>query len=531
MGIVKNPILSGFYPDPSVCAVDTVTEDGSKKRVYYLVNSTFCYTPGVPIFYSEDLCEWTQIGHVLTKETQLNLDGLAMSKGIYAPTIRYHKGTFYMITTNVMGGGNFYVTATDPAGEWSEPVYLPDAEGIDPSLFFDGDTCYYVGQRNKKDGEYFGDCEIWIQELDLKQGKLVGEIHSLWDGAMKHAIWPEGPHLYKKDDYYYLMIAEGGTAYEHSICVARSKELFGPYESYRSNPVFTHRHLGHGMEIQNTGHGDLVEDADGNWYIFMLATRPVKDCAPLGRETFVAEVKWEEDWPVINPGVGQLRKYQPVGNMTEAEYEKAMKTFADNEDSLRVEVISLPWTDPLDKKCVFFRYPQEGMYKIETLSNGKTALGLLLSENTFEDEKAPSYIGVRVTDMNFALSTNVSVDNADDAEAGLVYLHDEQNYVKWVLQKENGVSNISLIHVEDGVAKVLYCKKAAKENPDLKLGLKDMMLYAFADGECIDVIVDACDLTSERKGGFTGCTIGVYAATAKKGSDTYALFSDTKIER
>ncbi|MBO5486192.1 MAG: family 43 glycosylhydrolase, partial [Eubacterium sp.] len=145
MGIVKNPILSGFYPDPSVCAVDTVTEDGSKKRVYYLVNSTFCYTPGVPIFYSEDLCEWTQIGHVLTKETQLNFDGLAMSKGIYAPTIRYHKGTFYMITTNVMGGGNFYVTATDPAGEWSEPVYLPDAEGIDPSLFFDGDTCYYVG--------------------------------------------------------------------------------------------------------------------------------------------------------------------------------------------------------------------------------------------------------------------------------------------------------------------------------------------------------------------------------------------------
>ncbi len=509
MAIVKNPIMPGFYPDPSVCAVDKVAEDGSKKRVYYLVNSTFSYAPGVPIFYSEDLCNWTQIGHVLTRQSQLNLDGLAMSKGIYAPTLRYHNGVFYMITTNVVGGGNFYVTATDPAGEWSDPVYLPDAEGIDPSLFFDGDTCYYVGQRNKPDGEYFGDCEIWIQELDLKQGKLVGEVHSLWDGAMKHAIWPEGPHLYKKDDYYYLMIAEGGTSYEHSICVARSKNLFGPYEPHKSNPVFTHRHLGHQAPVQNAGHGDLVEDADGNWYIFMLATRPVNDCAPLGRETFVAEVVWEEDWPVINPGVGMLREYQQIGACDEKACVKADKPFA--------------WTKPLDQRCVFFRYPQEGMYLVNEEEN---ALQLLLAADTFEGDKSPAYIGMRVTDMNFSVSTYVNVEEGCAGKAGLVYLHDEKNYVKWVLeQAEEGVK-LSLVHVEDGIANTLYSEKTDNVTPCLKLELQDMLIRAYVNGECMEATVAAEDLTSERKGGFTGCTMGVYAEGTGKG---YAVFSNTQI--
>lgn len=510
MAIVKNPIMSGFYPDPSVCAVDIAAEDGSTKRVYYLVNSTFSYAPGVPIFYSEDLCKWTQIGHVLTRESQLQLAGLAMSKGIYAPTLRYHKGVFYMITTNVGGGGNFYVTATDPAGEWSDPVYLPDAEGIDPSLFFDGDTCYYVGQRNKADGEYFGDCEIWIQELDLKQGKLVGEIHSLWDGAMKHAIWPEGPHLYKKDDYYYLMIAEGGTSYEHSICVARSKNLFGPYEAHKSNPVFTHRHLGHRAPVQNAGHGDLVEDANGNWYIFMLATRPVNDCAPLGRETFVAEVIWEEDWPVINPGVGMLREYQQVGDAGNNGCEK--------------EATSLMWTNPLDDRCVFFRYPQEGMYHVNEESN---TLKLMLSADTFENDKSPAYIGVRVTDLDFSLSTRVEIEERCVGKAGLVYLHDEQNYVKWILEQAEEDTKLSLVHMEDGIANILYSKNAENNAPCLKLELKDMLIHAYADGNRIEVSVAAEDLTSERKGGFTGCTMGVYAEGSGMGC---AVFSDTKIE-
>lgn len=227
MVTAKNPILSGFYPDPSVCAVG---ED------YYLVLSTFAYFPGVPIFHSKDLAHWEQIGHVLDRPSQLPLEGCGHSDGIFAPTLRYHDGVFYMITTNVSGSvlttnvsgrGNFVVTARDPKGPWSEPHWL-DSPGIDPSLFFDEDgSCYYVGTRPDIDGpKYRGDWEVWCQRLDLETMKLTGESRRLWKGALKNVVWPEGPHLYKKDGYYYLMIAEGGTGAEHCITIARSREVF-----------------------------------------------------------------------------------------------------------------------------------------------------------------------------------------------------------------------------------------------------------------------------------------------------------------
>ena len=184
MTIVHNPILPGFYPDPSICAVG---------RDFYLVNSTFAYFPGVPIFHSRDLAHWRQIGNVLTRPSQLPLDGCRHSRGIYAPTLRYHDGTFYLITTNISGGGNFIVTAQDPAGPWSEPYWLGDvAQGIDPSLLFDDDgRCYYVGNRPNPAGEqYGGDWEIWAQELDLTTMRLTGESHALWKGALRDVIWP-----------------------------------------------------------------------------------------------------------------------------------------------------------------------------------------------------------------------------------------------------------------------------------------------------------------------------------------------------
>ena len=231
---VNNPILNGFYPDPSICAVG---------KDFYLVTSTFAYFPGIPVFHSRDLKNWKQIGHVLDRTSQLPLAGCGHSQGIYAPTIRYYDGTFYVITTNVSGGGNFYVTAEDPAGPWSDPVWLgDDAPGIDPSLFFDEDgACYYVGTRPNPDGvRYNGDWEIWVQRLDLEQGCLTGESVKIWKGAMNGVIWPEGPHLYRKDGYYYLMIAEGGTGPDHSVTVARSREIFGPYEGNPDNPILTH---------------------------------------------------------------------------------------------------------------------------------------------------------------------------------------------------------------------------------------------------------------------------------------------------
>ena len=291
---VKNPILRGFYPDPSICRVG---ED------YYLVNSSFAYFPGVPIFHSKDMAHWEQIGHVLDRESQVPLENVKHSNGIYAPTIRYYNETFYMITTNVSAGGNFIVTAKSPNGPWSEPYYLGEqAQGIDPSLFFDEDgSCYYVGTRPNPDGvRYNGDWEIWLQQLNLNTMQLQGESKYLWKGALNSVIWPEGPHLYKKDGYYYLMIAEGGTGPNHSVTIARSNRVDGPYENNPNNPILTHRHLGKKYPVTYVGHGDLVDDGHGKWYMVMLASRTFEGYTNIGRETFLAKVTWEDGWPIVN---------------------------------------------------------------------------------------------------------------------------------------------------------------------------------------------------------------------------------------
>jgi alpha-N-arabinofuranosidase len=265
----RNPILPGFYPDPSICRVG---DD------YYLVTSTFEYFPGLPIFHSHDLIHWHQIGHVLNRPSQLPLDGVRPSGGLYAPTIRFSQGTFYVINTLVDGktkAGNFIVTTTNPAGLWSEPYWLESAPGIDPSLFFDDDgRVWYVGNRMAVHSQYDGHTEIWLQELDLGNMCLVGEPRVLWDGAAKGAVWAEAPHIYKIRDYYYLMIAEGGTGHHHAVTIARSTVVTGPYEANPGNPILTHRHLGLDYPIVGTGHADLVETQTGEWWMVLLAMRP-----------------------------------------------------------------------------------------------------------------------------------------------------------------------------------------------------------------------------------------------------------------
>lgn len=249
----RNPILPGFYPDPSICRVG---ED------YYLVTSTFEYFPGLPIFHSRDLVHWRQIGHVLDRPSQLNLDGILASRGLYAPTIRYHEGVFYVINTFVGSHydtltsladheGNFIVTSTDPAGPWSEPYWLDGAPGIDPSLFFDDDDrVWYTGNRvPPQGGDYPHHKEIWLQELDLETMQLTGPTYSPWDGAVKGNLEAEAPHLYKVGSFYYLLVAEAGTEHNHAVTIARSKSITGPYTGNPRNPILTHRHLGYDYPI------------------------------------------------------------------------------------------------------------------------------------------------------------------------------------------------------------------------------------------------------------------------------------------
>ncbi len=297
---IRNPIIPGFYPDPSICRVG---ED------FYLVCSSFELCPGLPVFHSRDLMHWEQIGNAMTKENGLHLERNSMVGGLMAPTIRYHEGTFYLINANFCDQGNYIITAKDPAGPWSKPHWLSDVPGIDASIFFDTDgQSYIMGTGNVWDNGA-GEMErgIWLAKYDMNEFRMAGEPVTIFNSALRKAASPEAPHLYHIGEYYYLIIAEGGTEHYHSVAVARSRELFGFYEGNPANPVMTHRHMGFHCPITNVGHADLVDLPDGSWYAVMLASRLIEGSGKnLGRETFLCPVTWERDWPLFSPETGKV---------------------------------------------------------------------------------------------------------------------------------------------------------------------------------------------------------------------------------
>jgi alpha-N-arabinofuranosidase len=501
---IKNPILSGFYPDPSACAV------GDK---FYLVNSSFSYFPGVPIFESTDLKHWHQIGNILDRESQLPLKGAGMSRGIFAPTIRYHEGTFYMITTNVDHGGNFVVTATDPAGPWSEPHYIPEAWGIDPSLFFDDDgKCYYIGTRPNPEGVgHNGDWYIYIQELDLETWHLIGEYKLVWNGAMRKAEWPEGPHLYKKDGYYYILHAEGGTGPAHAVCVARSKELWGPYENNLMNPIFTHRHLGKDYPIRYVGHADLIEDTEGNWYAIMLASRPCEWHTNLGRETFLAKVTWEDGWPVFNAGIGILEDVVTVP-LTESEGEELVTAGKD--------------ANGIPYNMVMLRNPVEGMAKGEG-----DGFRLKLLPYTLAECEPAAYLGVRQKSYHFTAKTTVTFTPEKEGEAaGLAVLQSEAASVAIVYGMFDGKTQVRVIKNAMGTGvEVLQSEAVTADKITFAFVQKGQMgIFSYDAGKGEKVLVFDLStkfLSTESAGGFVGCTVGMYATANGEESTNTAYFS------
>jgi alpha-N-arabinofuranosidase len=467
-----NPVIPGFWSDPSVCRVN---ED------YYLVNSTFEYFPGVPVFHSKDLVNWELIGYCIDRPTQLP-KGL----NIFATTIRYHEGIFYMITTNIGGEGNFYVTATNPAGPWSDPIFIK-AQGIDPDLFFDDDGKVYVISST-----------FILFEIDLKTGNLISEGRKVWNGT--GGRYPEGPHIYKKDGFYYIMAAEGGTEEAHSETIARSKSIWGPYNSNPSNPILAHCNAaGQGNPIQGVGHADIVNAHDGSWWIVFHGYRSVGGTHHiLGRETCLAPVYWPENgWPVVNGnGTATVNMTCPTLPLKPFLAKPARIDF--NPDKLGLE-----WN--------YIRYPVSGNY---SLASRNGFLRLKGSEQTIEDRKSPTFTGRRIQDMNFTATTQVEFNpGKTNEEAGMILLNNGAHFD--LLIKQSGGKRVlvsklwfgSIVHESNEVV--------LKPGP-VKLIIKGeranfSFLYSQGNDAPKELVkVMARYLSSETIGGFTGVYVGLY---------------------
>lgn len=401
-----NPVIPGFHPDPSVCRVG---DD------YYLVTSSFEYFPGVPLFHSRDLVNWTQIGHCLTRRSQLELAGCGPSGGIYAPTIRYHEGRFFMITTNVSAQGNLLVWTDDILGEWSDPIAV-DAPGIDPSLLFDEGKVYYTG--NGASDEPPG---IYGFEIDVTSGKRLGQRSRLWAGT--GGAYPEGPHLYRIGAWYYLMISEGGTEHGHMLTIARSRAPLGPFEACPRNPILTNRSIQ--TSVKAVGHADLVEAADGRWWAVCLAIRPVgyPECHHLGRETFLAPVVWDEEgWPVVGDQ-GRLALAMTVDGDGP---EQTVRTFV-RDDFLGPR---------LGHEWCFLRTPSSGV----TLAERPGFLTLQGSAVSLDDQDTPVFVGRRMAHFDVKITTLLDFDpTREGEEAGITILMNHRHHYEAAVAQVDGL--------------------------------------------------------------------------------------------
>jgi len=530
-----NPILPGAHPDPSIC------RDGSD---YYIVNSTFEYFPGLPIHHSKDLVNWELVGYGLNREEQVsgavNLLDVQSDGGIHAPTIRCRNGKYYIITTNVYlppGEGadtqfvNFVITADDVRGPWSEPHVLEGAPGIDPDIFFDDDgRVWYVGTHSPEKPNFPGEGEIWLQEIDAERWRLVGERHFLWRGACG-GVWAEGPHMYKKNGRYYLMVAEGGTSFNHAVTIAVSDVITGPYHSNPRNPILSSRHLSYDNWINSTGHADLVELPDGRWYMVALGIRGDEQRrSNMGRESHLIPVTWETEpfwwqevkteWPVPAPATGRIERVNPVPFDSTQQHRKT--TFADEFDAA---TLNLAWN--------FRRYPMPGTF---SLSANKGHLRLAAKPNIIEERARASLIGFRQTESDFSYSAAMRFEpDNNDVEAGLNLFQKDNNYLSFVISRQ-GEGHIlkSVLSVPEQDAKITKEVRTLRElildgyQGEIVLRVDSAenrysLQYSLDRGENFTEFLstDGDHLLSR---GYTGAYLGLYSTSNGRVSSDYADF-------
>lgn len=507
-----NPILSGWNSDPSICT--------NGEGDYFIATSSFTYVPGVPLFHSRDLVNWKQVGYVLTRESQMkNFRHQHVSGGIFAPDIKYNPAnkTYYMITTNV-GAGNFFVKTQDPFGEWSDPVYLPEVQGIDPSFFFDNDgRAYIVNNDDAPDGkpEYPGHRTVRVVEFDTATDQCIGErkivVNKGWRPQDK-PIWCEGPHIYKVDDTYYLMTAEGGTSTWHSEVIYRGPSPFGPFTPWEGNPILTQRTLDASREnpVTCAGHADLVQTKEGDWWGVFLACRPVKDdMENLGRETFMMPVKWTEDgWPYMTREGEtvplQLRK-EGVTRGEDVTFGNFTRT-----DQFTDSVLGLDW--------MTLRGSADEYY---SLSEVPGYLTLKCADVTSSEKAVIPYIGRRIHHHNYTATTGVTFNPRHERQcAGILLMKDETHQYLLAKTRNADSHTVVLRKISEDGQEELASKTIADDTHTLQLKVEskglDLSFHYSVDGGdtwCeVASGIDAGYTSTAKAGGFTGTTIGLYAS-------------------
>lgn len=512
-----NPILAGFYPDPSI-----TRGEGDN---YYLVNSTFAYFPGIPVFHSRDLVNWTQIGNVIERPSQLRFDSLGVSRGVFAPVIGYHKGTYYVINTCVDCRGNFLMTAKNPAGPWSDPIWL-GFDGIDPSIFFDDDGKAYILNNGPPIGTplYSGHRAIWIQEFDIPTLKLVGERTLIVNGGVDintKPSWIEGPHLLKRDGKYYLIAAEGGTGDYHSEVVFGAENVRGPFTPWTGNPILTQRHLDRNRPdpITSTGHADFVTTSKGDTWAVFLATRPyTNDTYNIGRETFLMPVHWRNGWPVLTSGQEGVPYVAPRPNLPK-QSAPALPTHGNFtvRDEFSSRTLALHWLQ--------LRTPREPSID---LTSSPGWLTLTARPVSLSSRGQPSFVGRRQQHLTATATTAMRwTPERDGDRAGLVAFQGENFWYQLVVGRVDGQRVVQVIQrgwrqperpdsvlatapLTGGANDPIYLRIAARR------GAYDFS-YAIVPNRWRPLVIgaDGTILSTKAAGGFVGTLFGLHAYSAQ----------------
>lgn len=510
----SNPIIAGYYPDPSVVRVG---------NDYYLVNSSFAYFPGLPVFHSKDLVNWQQIGHALNRRSQLTFEnGQSMSHGIFAPTIRYHDGLFYIITTDVYGIGNFYITAENPAGPWSDPVILPEIGGIDPDLFFDDDGRVYIAHNNGPKGEplYDGHRAIWLWEYDLKNKKVIKESgRVIVNGGVditKKPIWIEGPHLYKVNGWYYLSCAEGGTAEDHSQVIFRAKTLDDPFVPYEHNPILTQRDLpaNRSQPVTSTGHADFVQTPNGDWWAVFLGIRPYFDSDTqswhhnTGRETFLLPVTWKEGWPTI------------LAHNTAVPLQVAKPRLKSAQKNVSPQSGNFLWRDDFDEmnlqlNWVKLRTSATDWHSINTQ---KSTLQLVAQTHSLSEKVQPSYLGRRQQHQNFSAHTEVVLPTLEGLTSGLALFQNSAYHYFLGVSRHGETFSLRLEATLAGKTSIVQEKTLTPQKSTLVLGVTQQdatLTFFYIDDRGRKQFflrgIPASNISTQTAGGFIGVTMGPHA--------------------